>query len=1149
MPEIVTLVALALAFGLVPVAPLSPLTAQPAFQVADLGHTVTDLLPQYGFSSSAVLLGVTYVVLDDGIHGYELWRSDGTAAGTGLVKDLCPGSCAGASHLTVLGSTLYFAGNDGEVNTLFKTDGTAAGTVPVFPKASTLDQKGFLPFGTAGGKLLLTSRNTALDQFELWSTDGTEAGTALVQRLGPILSPSYLPGPVRLGQVGSTLFFSVDDGVHGREPWKTDGTSAGTALLKDIFPGSGGSIRVTLAGDPQDLPSIGGALVFSACDDTQGCQLWKSDGTTAGTTLVHVLRAGGAILSALTGWNGGVVFFSRQASGWILFKSDGTDAGTVPVGPSFDTIGEIAVAGPRIFFTANDITNGSRLWKSDGADADTTTVGSITTSPTGNPIDVQSDLTAVGGRVVLFAQNGTQGVEPWGSDGTDAGTVLLADVVPGVDGSYGFPGGGGSRIFAGTAGKLFLTALGPDGWELWGSDGTPAGTSEIQPIDTQTPSLALAFESELLDLNGTLLFTPFDAGVSALWKSDGTSAGTLPVGQVPDTRRFTRLNGKAFFLQQLDVWASDGTDAGTGVFYHDATTSATSLTRWGNRLDFVVFGNSGNQTNVQLWQSDGGANTSLVKTIVPESFPSEDPRFAPTDNDLFFTLNGSLAGDLWRTDGTAAGTVPVTVPGAAATLFAPGALLGVSSRLFFTAHGSTELWTSDGTPAGTVKLGTFQAIQETFGLAALGGRLLFAADDGAHGLEPWTTDGTAAGTHLVADVNPGADGSSPLYLTPLLGRVYFTADDGVHGRELWGSDGTAAGTHMIADLLPGPGSALPTQLTAIGHLLFFAATDSVHSVEPWRSDGTAAGTKMVQDIAPGDLPSSPFGFTASGPYVYFAANDGTHGTELWALPRAALGGFLTATMTASDRREEARPMTYTLVVTNVGAGPQGDNPGPEVTDTLPIGVSVLSATADSGTVTVNAGQNRIDWNGSLAPGASVTILIQARVDALLGSVESNQATLAFDADGDGDGTNESSGVSDDPTRPGTSDPTTFSVASGPLGFYRVPLCRAVDTRGIDPLVAGTPQTFTIGGTCNVPQTARAIAVNLTVVVPSTAGFLTVYPSHTAAPLASTLNFSRAQTRSNNAILPLASFGAFDAKAGLPGGGQLDLVVDVVGYFQ
>ncbi len=619
------------------------------------------------------------------------------------------------------------------------------------------------------------------------------------------------------------------------------------------------------------------------------------------------------------------------------------------------------------------------------------------------------------------------------------------------------------------------------------------------------------------------------------------------MGQVPYARELTRLDGKVFFLSGLDVWASDGTDANTGVFYHSASDSATSLTRWGDRLYFALLGFDNNQNNVQIWKSDGGSGTALVKKILPDSLPNEYPRFAPAGTRLFFTLTGSQAGDLWVSDGTDAGTVPVTLPGQTATLFAPGSLLGVGSRLFFTAHGSTELWTSDGTPAGTVKLGTFRILQEGLSLAALGGGLLFAADDGVHGLEPWTTDGTAAGTHLVADVFSGAFGSSPYFLTPLLGRVYFSADDGVHGQELWVSDGTAAGTRLVADLLPGSGSSLPSNLVAIGHLLFFAATDGVHSVEPWQSDGTAAGTKMIQDIAPGDLPSNPFGFTASGPYLYFGANDGTHGSELWALPRAGLGGFLTATMTVSGNTFEAGTITYTLVVTNAGAGPQEDNPGTEVSDVLPLGVTLLSATAGSGTVSVDLGQNRIDWNGGLDPGATVTITIQARVDALLGASESNQATLAFDADGDG--TNESSGLSDDPAQPGASDPTTFSVATGPLAFYSLAPCRVADTRGVNPLVSGTPRTFTTGGVCGIPQSARALAVNLTVVNPTAAGFLTVYPTGTAAPLASTLNFSRAQTRTNNAILPLASLGRFDAKAGLPGGGQLDLVVDVVGYFQ
>jgi ELWxxDGT repeat protein len=330
--------------------------AQPAFQVADIGTTVTDWLPQSSRVSSALLAGVTYIGLDDEIHGDELWRSDGTAAGTTLVKDLCPGSCWGVhSRLVVVGSLLYFLGSDGERTTLFRTDGTAAGTVPVFLSSSALGQKLFYPFAELGGKLLLALPNTALGQTELWSTDGTGAGTAMVKSLGPLPGPSYFPGPVRIGRLGATLFFSNDDGVHGREPWKTDGTSAGTALVKDVFPGGTGSITVTPFSGPQDLPVIGGSLLFPACDDTHGCALWKSDGTTAGTTLIRALSPVG-----LANWNGEAVFAGDDGSGSGLFKSDGTAAGTVRVGPPL-SIGEIAVAGLRIFFTACDLTATCRL--------------------------------------------------------------------------------------------------------------------------------------------------------------------------------------------------------------------------------------------------------------------------------------------------------------------------------------------------------------------------------------------------------------------------------------------------------------------------------------------------------------------------------------------------------------------------------------------------------------------------------------------------------------------------------------------------------------------------------------------------------------------------------------------------------------------
>src|SRR5205085_1262186 len=85
--------------------------------------------------------------------------------------------------------------------------------------------------------------------------------------------------PSHLVAVGSTLFFTADDGSRGAELWKTDGTPGGTVLVKDIPAGAAGSTPATLS-------KVGGALFFSANDGSHGVELWKSDGTLGGTVLV-----------------------------------------------------------------------------------------------------------------------------------------------------------------------------------------------------------------------------------------------------------------------------------------------------------------------------------------------------------------------------------------------------------------------------------------------------------------------------------------------------------------------------------------------------------------------------------------------------------------------------------------------------------------------------------------------------------------------------------------------------------------------------------------------------------------------------------------------------------------------------------------------
>jgi ELWxxDGT repeat protein len=180
----------------------------------------------------------------DGVHGRELWKSDGTEAGTALVRDIHTGvgsSYDAPSFLTDVGGTLFFSANDGNVGQ------------------------------------------------ELWKSDGTEAGTVLVKDVQPGAGGSYYDGPAFLTTVGPTLFFTEDDVVHGRELWKSDGTEAGTVLVKDIHPGAGSPY------DESTAPTaVGDTLYFAADDGVRGQELWRSDGTEAGTVLVQDVNRGGA---------------------------------------------------------------------------------------------------------------------------------------------------------------------------------------------------------------------------------------------------------------------------------------------------------------------------------------------------------------------------------------------------------------------------------------------------------------------------------------------------------------------------------------------------------------------------------------------------------------------------------------------------------------------------------------------------------------------------------------------------------------------------------------------------------------------------------------------------------------------------------------
>jgi ELWxxDGT repeat protein len=131
--------------------------------------------------------------------------------------------------------------------------------------------------------------------------------------------------PGNLTNLNGTLYFTADDGINGNELWKSDGTTEGTVVVKDIFAGSSGSVHSSLI-------NINNTLYFVADDGIHGKELWKSDGTTAGTVLVQDIFAGpsGSDLGNLMNLNGTLYFKANNGiNGSELWKSDGTAAGTI----------------------------------------------------------------------------------------------------------------------------------------------------------------------------------------------------------------------------------------------------------------------------------------------------------------------------------------------------------------------------------------------------------------------------------------------------------------------------------------------------------------------------------------------------------------------------------------------------------------------------------------------------------------------------------------------------------------------------------------------------------------------------------------------------------------------------------------------------
>ncbi len=334
--------------------------------------------------------------------------------------------------------------------------------------------------GSADGDLYIELES------QLWRTDGTSTGTILLSTadpLGPHFNyqvgfPFYPKHYPKGTGTGGLFFFSANDGSHGYELWRSNGTPAGTFLVKDIVPGSGSSF-------PENLIAVSNLVYFtiSADDYSSPGELWRSDGTPEGTFMLTSVSTAIPYPNMMAAGVNGLFLFQKIENGGEIWRSDGTTAGTSEWMTGVKAM--LEVAKDRLFFTTTD-----------------------------NLL--------------------------WATDGSTSGTVTLTD----------FP-----VIFHGCVnGACYFsedTSAGPEGF--WMTDGTPAGTLKLAAMNTA------GWELEPVDVNGTIYFTVGDE----LWKTNNTPAGTLFVTDNLSISQLASAYNQLFFINSGQLWKSGGTAAGT----------------------------------------------------------------------------------------------------------------------------------------------------------------------------------------------------------------------------------------------------------------------------------------------------------------------------------------------------------------------------------------------------------------------------------------------------------------------------------------------------------------------------------------------------------------------------------------------------------
>lgn len=779
---------------------------------------------------------VVYLTADDGVSGRELWKSDGTGAGTVLVKDVVPGSDSVRFRwLCAVNGSVFFLTGESDFLELWKSDGTSDATrlLKRFDR-KTLQYDEITHPRPLNNVLvfLVNSRDTGR---ELWVSDGTEAGTRILRDIFP---GSEGASPFDFAYFRGLLFFSALSPAEGRELWQTDGTEAGTVLFKDIAPGG-------VSSAPYGLIVFQNVLYFGATDRAHGSELWRCDGTPGSIRLAVDLNPGpqSSNVTPVTVFKQSLLLTTSR--GKRLFSMNARDQAVQLDRQNFTYLEGFITTPARVYFRAHMDFGSfhSEFWQTDGTPAGTIAVPSGGGEPFSPP-----SATARAGSKLLFVS----GSQVWVTDGSNSARLSIPVFREG-------------KAFGASSAMLSATTA-MAGEELWISNGTVAGTRIVRDIRKGNGSSA---PQDLCLFRGALFFTAESGGARYLWKAD--SAGLHKMAADP-VSAIVPLGNKLIVQNAAGLWVNNGTPGNLQLLKQRLYMAASRITV-GNRL---IFGATyPNDTgDALLWVTDGTAGGTLQLSdqwhLPDYPYPQPIP-FLALGSRALIQVQGRDGYVLCSTNGTPAGTQSVKLLGNSYPAYYEAAVF--HDRAFFGL--SDGLWKTDGTSSNTVKVHDLGGI--VLNLASTGSALSGSVLAGNNQSSVWWTQDEK--NYVILPFG----GKRPSSFVPFGDVMLFNA-----GKELWRTSGSPESTVLLNGAVNiayhwNGDVSLPQNRILYGSSLYFQGIDDARGRELWVTDGTAAGTRQVRDIYPGKYDSMPDQFTLSGNAIYFAADDGRFGRELWRL--------------------------------------------------------------------------------------------------------------------------------------------------------------------------------------------------------------------------------------------------------------------------